>query len=245
MPHDLDIDIVLADWPYEPGTISARIIHAADGRELLQMRVDLGVLQMEAEGRPDGAMPSGMTTYLDYLNACVLHEGPEFVMSPDQCTEVDRELMQFYHRRICLMALREFGRAVTDADHSLALMAFIEHHAPDPEWTATHQQYRPLILFHRTQAAALATLDRLGADAAIEAVNAGLEKLQPLFDDPEVQAIFDEEEMVGQLEQLRTWLREEFQVDRTLKEQLADAIAREQYELAARLRDQITRRQGR
>jgi AcrR family transcriptional regulator len=44
----------------------------------------------------------------------------------------------------------------------------------------------------------------------------------------------------------QTWLRlrEEYDVGRTLAEQLADAIAREQYERAAQLRDEISRRRS-
>ena len=45
-----------------------------------------------------------------------------------------------------------------DADHSLAFMDFVKKYSPNDEWTLSHEQYRPFILFHRTQAAALAAL---------------------------------------------------------------------------------------
>jgi protein-arginine kinase activator protein McsA len=41
---------------------------------------------------------------------------------------------------------------------------------------------------------------------------------------------------------LKEWLREEYHVGQTLEEQLAEAVAAEQYERAAQLRDQIARR---
>ena len=41
---------------------------------------------------------------------------------------------------------------------------------------------------------------------------------------------------------LRESLRNEYSVGQTLNEQLADAVEREQYELAARLRDELSRR---
>ena len=56
-----DIDRILQQWAFEPGEISARIIRAADGREVLQMRVELGVLQLETKGRPDGQRPAAPT----------------------------------------------------------------------------------------------------------------------------------------------------------------------------------------
>ncbi len=53
-----DISPVLKGWDYEPGTINVRKISGLDGSPKLQMRVDLGVLQMEMSGRPDGAHPT-------------------------------------------------------------------------------------------------------------------------------------------------------------------------------------------
>jgi len=48
---------------------------------------------------------------------------------------------------------------------------------------------------------------------------------------------------VTQLVELRERLRKEFEVGRTLQEQLNDAVEAEQYELAARLRDEIAQRE--
>ena len=55
MARRKDIDDLLTQWRYEPGEVMARLVKAGDGREVLQMRVDMGVLQMEVQGRPDGA----------------------------------------------------------------------------------------------------------------------------------------------------------------------------------------------
>ncbi|MFZ1935664.1 MAG: UvrB/UvrC motif-containing protein [Thermoguttaceae bacterium] len=51
--------------------------------------------------------------------------------------------------------------------------------------------------------------------------------------------------MVGQLAVMKESLREEYRVGKTLAEQLADAVASEEYERAARLRDEIARQQRR
>ena len=55
----LDLNTILKDWPYESGTVKVRKITGLDGREKLQLRVDLGLLQMEITGRPDGRRRSG------------------------------------------------------------------------------------------------------------------------------------------------------------------------------------------
>lgn len=237
-----DIDHVLQDWPYKPGTISVRRTSADDGREVLQMRIDLGLLQMETADRPDGVRPHGAATYLDYL---VEHFGgqADFRLSQKQCLEMDREFLQYYHRRICWLALRDFGQAVKDADHTLALMDYAAEHAPSEDWTQSHEQYRPFVLFHRTQAAALAALERGGPDEALQALNEGLEQIRRLAENPEAAEPADYEEQIEQLERLKQWLREEYQIDRTLQEQLAEAVANEQYEKAAQLRDAIARRE--
>ena len=67
-----------------------------------------------------------------------LSEDEPFLLTEDQCLEVDRELLQFYHRRICFLALREFRRAVGDADHTLSLMHFAAEHSPNQQWALSH-----------------------------------------------------------------------------------------------------------
>jgi protein-arginine kinase activator protein McsA len=54
---------------------------------------------------------------------------------------------------------------------------------------------------------------------------------------------FDGDELVGQLTAIKEALRKEYSVGKTLAEQLADAVAAEEYERAARLRDEIAQKQ--
>ena len=62
-----DIDAALEGWDFKAGVVQARLVQARDGRQVIQMRVDLGVLQIEAGCRPDGTRPHGHDTYFDYL----------------------------------------------------------------------------------------------------------------------------------------------------------------------------------
>ena len=242
MAQHHDIDFIFREWPYQPGVISARLVKARDDREVLQMRIEMGLLQMETTGRPDGERPGGFDTYLDSVKSLSTQGDGPFVLTEEQCFEIDREFLQFYHRRICCLALREFARAVADADHTLALMDFVAAHSPDEQWTHSHERYRPFVHFHRTQAAALAVLERSGPEAAIEEINAGLGQLRKLFTGEGVEGQFEEDELVAQLNELKESLRKEYHVGRTLAEQLSDAVAAEEYERAARLRDEIARR---
>jgi excinuclease UvrABC helicase subunit UvrB len=121
-------------------------------------------------------------------------------------------------------------------------MDFVAAHSPDPHWTASHEQYRPFVLFHRTQAAAMVRLQESGPEAAIEEINHGLQRLRELFLARETAEQFDADDLVKHLVELKESLREEYKVGQTLAEQLAEAVAAEQYERAARLRDEIARR---
>ena len=77
--------------------VQARLVQAR-GRQVIQMRADLGVLQLETEGRPDGAQPHGHDTYFDYLQgqARMTAKGKRgFALGEEQCQEADREFVQF------------------------------------------------------------------------------------------------------------------------------------------------------
>lgn len=239
-----NIDAILKNWDFSTTQLSVRFAAGDDGRDLLQMRLDLGVMQLEVSGRPDGSRPHGFETYLDYLIAEETNRGLDYHYSEEECAETDREFVQFYHRRICWLSVREFGRAALDADHTLALMDIAKRHSPDEQWKATHEQYRPFVLFHRTQAAALDLLERSGPEASVEAINEGLNKMKAFFSEHDAEETFDEDEMVVRLRELQNSLRKQFDVKRTLRERLSDAIAAEQYELAAKLRDELDRRTG-
>lgn len=242
MAEQLDIDFIFRGWPFKPGVIAARLIRAGDGREVLQMRVEMGLLQMEMTGRPDGEHPGGAENCLDWLRELKRAEGDAFALTEAQCMEIDREFLQFYHRRICCLALRQFTQAVADADYTIALIDFVAAHSPNPQWTLSHEQYRPLVLFHRFQAAAMLALQESGAEAAIETIDLGLERMRGVFAKFGVEEQFDQDELVGQLTAMKGALRKEYNVGKTLAEQLADAVAAEEYERAARLRDEIAHR---
>jgi hypothetical protein len=135
-------------------------------------------------------------------------------------------------------------------------MDFCKRHSSDEQWTISHEQYRPFVLYHRTQAAALAyinqdedTIDGADdaepvdtAEFAIDEVNYGLIKLRELFAEYDAEEQFDEDELVQRLTEFREGLREKYEVGQTAKEQLETAISDEDYEAAARLRDQLSKR---
>lgn len=241
----LDIDHVLKDWAYEPGDVIVRRVEAADGRTVLQVRQDLGVLQMELEGRPDGTRPHGCATYFDYLRTLAdQHPGEPFFLDEEQCKQADREFLQFYHRRVCWLALKEYRRAIADADHNLAFMDFVKEHSPSEQFTLAHEQYRCFVMYHRTQAAVHLALEEEQPEKALNVVGDAIEYIERFFDEHGLKEHLDEDLFVRQLRELDQQVRRRYGVKTTLRERLEEAIANEQYELAAQLRDKLEQQQS-
>jgi hypothetical protein len=241
-----DIDFILNKWELKPGSPQARLIQARDGRQVLQLRIDMGVLQLETTGRPDGARPNEHDTYFAFLQeeARRAQKGEcEFTLSDEQCQEADREFLQFYHRRMCWLALRQYARAMCDADHTLSFMDFVKRHAPNEEYLHAHEQYRGFVLFQRTQAAAALQVEQDAPERAIDEVRAGLEQIRVFYASYDREEEMEEDGMVQHLRHIETTLREQYQINATLEEQLLQAIADEDYERAARLRDAMKKRE--
>jgi hypothetical protein len=241
MSSDQYLDELLQQWPFEPEALCVRLLKGADGRDIIQLRVDLGILQLETTGRPDGHRPEGFSTLLEMLCRQEV-EDPDFELNEATCIEIDREFVQFYHRRVAWLRLQRFEKAVQDADHTLALMDFCRDHSPCEEWTFQHEQHRAFVIFHRSQAAALQAIEEQSPENAIAAINDGLDMIEENFIDMGWEDQFDSDELVERLTQLRESLRSDFSIERPLQERLAEAVESEQYELAAQLRDEMARR---
>ena len=240
-----DIDRALAGWDYKAGMIQGRLVRAHDDRQVIQMRIDLGLLQLEIAGRPDGKRPHGCETYFQYLERqakLAAKTGSPFMLNDEQCEEADREFVQYYHRRVCWLALGNHERAKADADHTLRFMDFVRDHSPNEEYTRTHEQYRGFVLFHRTQAAAALALDRNDPEQAIDEINHGLGRLREFFSSFGLEEQMGDDRMVQQLHDLDKSVREAHGITETLIEQLNRAVANEEYETAARIRDQLKSR---
>ena len=113
----LDLHTILKDWPYESGTVKVRKITGLDGREKLQLRVDLGVLQMEIVGRPDGRRPHNCESLLEYHRKRALRaeqKGESYELTSEQCAELQQEGIQYYHRYLSLFQINDFEGVVRD-----------------------------------------------------------------------------------------------------------------------------------
>jgi hypothetical protein len=121
-------------------------------------------------------------------------------------------------------------------------MDFVHNHSPGEQYTLAHEQYRGFVIFHRTQAAAAEAVHRDKPEEAIDAIRDGLERLRKFFAAHGLEEQYDEDGMVKQLRSLEQSLRTLHGIEATLNEQLEQAVANEEYEAAARIRDALRKR---
>src|SRR5438128_7682031 len=153
----LDLNSILNDWPHENGNIKVRKIAGLDGREKLQLRVDLGVLQMEMTGRPDGQRPHNCESLLEYHQkraARAAEKGEAYELTSEQVAELQQEGIQYYHRYLSLFQINEFAGVVRDTQRNLDLFTFVTEHTDRAELSWTMQQFRPYVLMMNTRAKA-------------------------------------------------------------------------------------------
>src|SRR4029077_10103548 len=240
----LDLNTILKDWPHHNGAIKVRKIVGLDGREKLQLRVDLGVLQMELTGRPDGVRPFGCDSLLEYHQrraARALEQGDTYQLSPDQCTELQQEGIQYYHRYLSLFQINDFAAVVRDTQRNLDLFTFVTEHTDREELSWTLQQFRPYVLMMNTRAKASIFLAQGKFGEAMIEIERGRDAIMEFFQKSNFPELASKSSEIAFLDE---WL-EEVRAKRPLSKlevmqrEMETAIAKELYEKAAELRDAI------
>lgn len=244
-----DISSILQGWDFDPAKVSARWIKGEDGKTKIQLRLDLGLFQMEPNGRPDGSRPRGYPSLLDYYVTLErTSNGKDFPpLDDDACAELQQESVQFYYRYLSLYALRHYEGVIRDTQHNMDLIALVERHSEDEELVWEFLQFYPYIrMMH-----ARATADQFIADGrdeyemAILAVEQAITDIKAFwrkYDDADYETDLssDEEDALAELLEDLRQRRPKSHTER-LREDLQRAIALENYEKAALLRDALRR----
>ncbi|MCF7763654.1 MAG: UvrB/UvrC motif-containing protein [Verrucomicrobia bacterium] len=243
-----DISSLLADWEYRPGQIDVRRFVGKDKIEKIQLRIDLGVLQMNAEGRPDGKQPYGHESLLEHYESRLAdhiskHGGSdeEFALNAEDCARIFHESIQYHHRYICLFQLKDFDDVLRDTERNLEVFEFVEEYAESDELSFSMQQFRPQLLMIQTRARASIALEEGDYVQAMELTREGIEEIRDFFREHDR---FEMAEQSGEIKSLEQWL-EELNDERpltkkeALEKALSDALQREDYEKAAHVRDTL------
>ena len=119
-----DIGDLLNSWPFDPDEFIARRITARDGSEKVQIRIDMGMLQLELEGRPDGQKPHGCESLLEFYRAAqkgrVARVTRDGVLDEEACEDLFQEAWQYYQRYLALFYLEDYASLI------LALLALYQ-----------------------------------------------------------------------------------------------------------------------
>jgi len=244
---DFDISHLLQAWEYKPGQVVVRKFKAKDGKEKIQLRVDLGLLQMNAQGRPDGKRPFGHPSLFEYHQSrlykhVAANDGSDenFKLKPEDCAKLQLEALQYHHRYICLLQLEDYDGVIRDAERNLQVFEFVTKHAESDDLAWSLKQFTPQLIMILTRARAAQALETDDYAEAIKHGEEGIEKICQFFREHGA----DTTETSGEVGSLRNWL-EELRAKRPLSARekleraLSDAVKSEDYEKAAKVRDAL------
>jgi hypothetical protein len=249
---NFDISHVLEHWDYQPGQIVVRRFKGRDGLEKIQLRVDLGLLQMNAEGRPDGKRPLGHESIYEHQQERLRKHrevsGSEegFTLKPEDCSKLQLEALQYHHRYICLLELQDYTGVIRDTERNLAVFDFVSQFAESEELAWSLQQFRPQLLLIQTRARGHERLDAKRYVEALRAVDAGIAAVRQFYADC---GRHESAEQSAELLYLETW-KAEINEKRPLSKReklelaLSDAVRQENYEKAAEVRDALRKLNG-
>lgn len=279
-----DLTDMLEEWPFESGKITVRVIEGKDGEARIQVRLDLGLLQMHVSGRPDGKRPNGFDSLLDYHESQIdqqmmdeiddpdlsgsspadgfggesyRHEGsgagfadhdddeddpePARFLTSDECRALREEAQQYYHRYIAMLVLEDYEAVVRDTSRNLRVLDLFRDYALTDEDRLAMESHRPYIMMMRARSLASQAMKAEENKAAILAIDEGIEALKAYYESIGHPDMFDESGEAEMLRDMRDSLVPKLPVSQKaeLRQRLDAAIASENFELAAILRDEI------
>jgi hypothetical protein len=243
----LDIGSIMRSWPFKPGQVNVRRIIGDDGLEKIQLRLDLGILQMETTGRPDGAQPHGHTSLLSYYESQLQRHVKEhgsvegFVLGRAECESLRGEGIMFYHRYLATFVLGDYDSAVLDTRRNLRMFDFCAAYAEEENDRHVLEQNRPYVMMMHVRAKAQAALQKKQPRRALAAVRKGLAEIEDIFRKLGREELIDTSREMSVLRTLAGEIRDQIPVNpkTRLRRALRKAIEEERYEEAAKLRDKL------
>ena len=261
--NEMDITQALRGWAFQPGQVNVRLIRGNDGKPKLQLRLDLGLLQMELDGRPDGRRPHRAATELEFQKKkLVSHEkkiGSDsgFALTGRECQSLREESAMFYHRYLSMFVLVQYDAVVRDSKHNLDVLDLCRRYGKSDYDRLCLEQYRPYILMMNTRAKACEALRQGYVKTSLAYLRGGIRQIAHLApkehrrkflrQSNEARILLDMIKQIrAQLPQAKAMAAPTTRVAKVadpreeLEKQLREAVRAEKYEEAARLRDQLT-----
>lgn len=232
-----DLTALMQEWPWDATGPRVRELHVAGGRVVLQVRVELGILQMETTGRPDGVRPNGHESVLAELSAV---EGEEPI-TPEQADALRAECVLYQQRAAAFAAVGRPGDAARDSHRNVEATDLMRRRAARPQDRAIFEQMRIPFILMRSRSAAAAAVRAGDGKAAVAALDHGLMEMKESFAVMGMAPRFDGSPEAAILRSMRELLTPKLPSSQRaeLEERLRRAVASENYELAAILRNEL------
>ena len=251
IPMNKDIKPILEGWDYRAGQTTVRKVIGVDGTEKIQLRLQLGLLQMEASSRPDGTRPYGFESLLEYFTNVIDKlkkdgKDDQFQLSEQDCADVRDEALQYYYRYISLFDLGDFKGVVRDTERNLKVFDLVKQYAKTDADKFSLEQYRPYVVMMNSRSRANLALAENDLAAAYKSLQEGMDIVRGFFQNYGQPNLAEKSEEFRILRRQAEELKDRLPRDplEVLRDKLATAVKDERFEEAARLRDKIKKLGG-
>jgi hypothetical protein len=224
---------------------------------------------MEFDGRPDGRRIHGCDSWFEFHQRRQQDhdranpDSAAYVLEPEDCQELLREGVQYYHRYVSFWHLELYELCARDTERNLRLFAFVREHALDDRARLEFDQWRPYVTMMHARAVATPLVELEQWEAAVNVLDAGIRGIEQFLADYNQM---EKASQVSELAFLMRWKQEILEKNpsvvkpaegeagsagsdvvtppdplKQVRADLAKAIEEERYEDAARLRDDLSR----
>src|SRR5205814_8870352 len=108
-------------------------------------------------------------------------KGETYELTPEQCSELQQEGIQYYHRYLSLFQINDFEGLVRDTQRNLDLFTFVSEHTDREEFSWSLQQFRPYVLMMHTRAKASNFLGQEKFSEAMAEIDRGRDAIADFF----------------------------------------------------------------
>lgn len=236
---------ILSEWPYDPDR-NVRVVQNNDEREVLQVRLPMGIEQYELDGRPDGLRPHGRESELEYHRERLGEaraQGREdaFSLTSEECSDLFGEGVLYYYRYLHLFHIQDWKRTERDTRRNIGLFDFVHRYAKLDEDRGYLEQWRPYVIRFNRIASAMMEVEDHRQNEALDIIREAIDTIETLDEVDNPTFDYERERSLATLQQMAQELEESrplSDVERITRE-MEQAVAEEHYERAAELRDQL------
>ena len=187
-----DIGPIMQEWDEETNPKSIRMIIGQDGKEKLQIRVEFGILQIEADGRPDGKKPYGKESllehYISLLESYKQEYGTDkgFKLDSHDCERLGEEATQYYHRYVSFFGIEDFIRAERDTARNLRAFDLVKKYAEQQDDALSLEKFRPYIIMMNSRAKSLICMNKDDYRGATNIIEEAIDRITDFYRDNEL-----------------------------------------------------------